>query len=192
MADIRIVKKELRAKYRKLREDLSVEQKQRYDEQIYQRFISTDFYKNAKTILCFVSTNLEVDTIQLINRAIADQKTVAVPKCLNLLGNMEFYMIHSLDDLEKSTFSLLEPNIKKSKKLDNFSDSICVLPGFAFDREGYRIGFGKGYYDRFLNKYNGKKVAICYNNCIANQLPRGRYDVAADYIVTPKYIITTK
>jgi 5-formyltetrahydrofolate cyclo-ligase len=192
MADIRIVKRELRAKYRKIREDLPLAEKQRYDKQIFERFIACDFYKNAKTILCFVSTPLEVDTIRLINRALADKKTVAVPKCLNLEGKMDFYIIHSLNDLEKSTFSLLEPDIKKSKKLKNFKNSICVLPGFAFDKDGYRIGFGKGYYDRFLNKYDGKKIAVCYNNCITNQLPRGRYDVAADYIVTPKYILTTK
>ncbi|WMJ23435.1 5-formyltetrahydrofolate cyclo-ligase [Paludicola sp. MB14-C6] len=192
MADIRLIKNELRSKYRKLREDMSAEQKQCYDQQIFNRLINTDHYKDAKTIITFVSTNLEVDTIQLINKAIEDHKRVAVPKCTNLIGNMEFYIINSLDDLEKSTFSLMEPNIKKSEKLMDYKDSICILPGFAFDREGYRIGFGKGYYDRFLNNYDGKKIAVCYNNCIANKLPRGRFDVAANFIVTPKYILTTK
>lgn len=192
ITDIRIVKKELRAKFRKIRESFDPAFKKEYDSAIQRKFLSSNIYQEAKTILCFISTNLEVETRGIIKQAFLDKKTVAVPKCLNKNGKMKFFIITSFDDLEESTFSLLEPNIKKCKEIKDFSYSICILPGFAFDREGYRIGFGKGYYDRFLNKYDGIKVAICYNECIVSSLPRGRYDIAADYIVTQKYILTTQ
>lgn len=192
ISDIRIVKSELRKKFRLIRKSFDITTKKQYDENIKTRLLNSSMYKQAKTILCFVSTNLEIDTYDIINQAFNDNKVVAVPKCINKKGKMNFYIINSFDDLEKSTFDLLEPNIDKCKELKQYSDSICILPGFAFDMEGYRIGFGKGYYDRFLNKYDGIKVAICYNECMTSNLPRGKFDVPADYIVTQKYILTTK
>lgn len=188
--DIRVIKRELRAKYRSVRETMSPQEKKTYDNQIEQRFLSTPMYQNAKKLLCFVSTDLEVNTFGILEQAFQDNKIVAVPKCLNARGSMKFYQIRSFDDLEKATFSLWEPKVKQCKELVDFKDALCVLPGFAFDREGYRIGFGKGYYDRFLNHYTGLKIAVCYNQCIAPNLPRGKYDVAADYVVTQKYILT--
>lgn len=190
--DIRVIKKELRAKYRSIRKEMPSQLKAKYDEQIQEKFLSTPMYQKAKKILCFVSTELEVDTFGILKKAFDDKKIVAVPKCLNEKGSMKFYEIQSFDDLEKATFSLWEPKINQCKELKNFEDAICILPGFAYDRDGYRIGFGKGYYDRFLHKYDGIKIAVCYNECISSKLPHGKYDIAADYVVTPKYILTIK
>lgn len=190
--DIRIVKKALRQKFRSIREVMPLGQKEQLDLQIFQKLTTFCEYQKAKTILIFVSTKVEVDTIKIIQRAFRDGKKVAVPKCLDKKGKMAFFVIKSLDELQKASFDLLEPDVKKSPLLVDFSSSICVLPGFAFDTNGYRIGFGKGYYDRFLQKYAGIKIGICYNSCIADSLPHGRYDVSANFIVTPKYILTMK
>lgn len=190
MSDIRVIKKELRAKYRGIRQNMRQIEKHCYDNQIFNRLIGSAFYQSAKTVLCFVSTEVEVDTLQFINQALKDKKIVAVPKCLNRTGHMDFFIINSLESLTASTFNLLEPDVKKCKRLKLYSDSICIIPGFAFDKDGYRIGFGKGYYDRFLNRYSGIKVGICYNSCIAGALPQGKYDVSADYVVTPKYLLS--
>lgn len=190
--DIREFKKELRQKYRKIRQDMSKSEKSYYDSQILERILSSPIYKNAKTLLCFVSSDIEVDTKRLIERALCDGKTVAVPYCLDFFGSMDFYVIKSLLDLKAQSYGILEPDIEKAPKLTDYKDSICILPGFAFDREGFRIGFGKGYYDRFLKRYTGIKVGVCYNSCIANNLPHGKYDLPADYIITQKYTITTK
>lgn len=192
MTDIRQVKRELRARYRGLRESMEPARKRADDEAIFRRLTSSDFYRRAKTVLCFVSTGIEVDTWPLLRRCLADGKTVAVPRCLNKKGRMDFFVIKSLDELYPSTFGLYEPDPDRSPRLKSYAGSMCVLPAFAFDREGYRIGFGKGYYDRFLQRYGGLKVGVCYSSCIAEGLPRGRFDVAADYIVTPKYTLTVK
>ena len=169
--DIRIVKRKLRAKYRSYRENLDPVEKERMDDRIYDRIVSSQYYQNAHTLLCFVSTDIEVNTHSLLMKALSDGKQVAVPKCLDRNGRMDFFQIRGMQDLSPAMFS---------------------LPAFAFDTGGYRIGYGKGYYDRFLQKYHGIKVGVCYNYCIVPELPHGRFDVPADYIVTPKYTITVK
>ena len=190
--DIRPVKRELRQKYRALREAMDPVEKERYDQAIFERLVQLPSYQKARAILCFVSTAIEVDTLRILQRAFQDGKTVAVPKCLDRKGTMDFFVIRSLDDLTPGEFSLLEPDPDRVPALTQYQDSICILPAFAFDADGYRLGFGKGYYDRFLRRYTGEKIGICYNSCIAPYLPRGRYDETADYIVTPKYVLTVK
>lgn len=190
ITDIRAVKRELRARYRAIREGFSPTQKQSYDEAITEQIKALPLYRQAGTLLCFVPTPIEVDTTMLIRHALEQGKQVAVPKCLDDQGNMDFFLISSLEELTPQRFGLLEPDPEKHQKLTDFRRSVCILPGFAFDTEGYRIGFGKGYYDRFLRRYRGTRLAVCYNECITDHLPRGRFDLPADYIVTPKYILT--
>ena len=192
ITDIRPIKRQLRAKYRKIREGLDPAQKQAWDEAILKKITSTHFYKEANTLLCFVSTAIEVDTYGLLQHALDANKTVAVPKCLDKEGHMAFYIIKSFADLKQDTFGLMEPDTEKCAPVSDFDNAVCILPGFAFDTEGFRIGFGKGYYDRFLQRFEGMKVGICYPPCMTNDLPHGRFDVPADYIVTPKYILTIK
>jgi len=192
IVDIRPLKKELRAKYRKIRENMDPTQKSEADAAILERITSAAFYREAETLLCFVSTPIEVDTTGLIRHAFSQGKTVAVPKCLDRSGHMAFFKIKSLEELKEDTFGLLEPDPAIHPKVENFTGALCILPAFAFDTEGYRIGFGKGYYDRFLQRFDGVKAGICYPSCIANKLPHGRYDVAADYVVTPKYILSIR
>lgn len=190
--DIRVVKQNLRKKYRDIRRNMSGNQKTIYDRAIFDKFINFHKYQSAKVLLCFVSTDIEVDTIMLINHAFENGKKVAVPKCLDKNGNMEFFLINSLDELKEDSFGLLEPDENTAVMLEDYRNSLCVLPGFAFDTYGYRIGFGKGFYDRFLQKYKGVRVGVCYNSCMTTTLPHGRFDVSADYVVTQKYILTVK
>lgn len=187
--DIRIEKNRIRQKYKSIREQMPAYEKRDLDQKIFKRIIASQSYKKAKTLLCFVSTKHEIDTHELIKHAFENNKTVAVPKCINQKGSMGFYIINSFDDLKKSTFGLLEPDRDTAKRLLDFSDSICILPGLSFDKFGFRIGYGKGYYDRFLSKYMGKKIGVCYDNCMSDVLPRGKYDVAADMIVTQVGVI---
>lgn len=190
--DIRPVKRALRAKYRSLREEMDPAEKAGYDRQIFERLIATPFYQKAKALLCFVSTDIEVDTHRLISRALADGKRVAVPKCLDRKGTMEFYEIHGLSELSPGEFALLEPDITHALPFTDYKNSLCILPAFAFDRDGFRLGFGMGYYDRFLHRFTGMKLGVCYNSCIAPALPHGRFDVPADYIITQKYTLTVR
>ena len=182
--DIRVYKQELRIRFKALRQDMAPEERIENDRRIVSLLCNTWQYQSADTIVTYVSTPLEVDTKALITRALADNKRVAVPYCVDNTRDMEFYYIGSIDELKKRTFGVLEPMAEPENLVTNFSGSICIVPGLAFDRQGYRLGYGKGYYDRFLADYRGFTIGICYKSCMTHLLHRGRYDIACDMVVT--------
>ena len=105
---------------------------------------------------------------------------------------MNFYYINSLADLSSGSFGVLEPAADKGKMLTETENTICIVPAFRFDKSGYRLGYGKGYYDRYLSKYKGSTIGICYSQNIKEELFHGKYDRTVDMIVTEKQILTTK
>lgn len=176
----------LREQYRKMREKMTAQYKHSLDIEIASRFLCTREYMNAKTLLTYVSRDTEVDTIGIIHAAFANKKQVAVPKCEGN-GVMKFYLINSMDDLKKGYASILEPDISKCRLLEDFSQSVCIVPALSFDPEGYRLGFGGGYYDRFLSTYRGLSVGLCYGSFVKWELPRENFDIAVDLLVTDRY-----
>lgn len=186
--DIRIIKGELRTRFKTLRREMDSQVKAEKDAAILKRLLELPEYKAATLVLTYVSTAIEVDTLELIRRALAEGKRVAVPYCIPGKIDMLFCEIFSLDDLTPGSFGVLEPDPEKQPVLREFSDSVCVLPGLGFDLEGYRLGYGKGYYDRFLSKYPGTNLGVCYNVCLKPLLPHGRYDRMVDVLVTEKFV----
>lgn len=189
VSDIREYKKELRIQCKAIRENMKPDAKSQRDENIFGKIISSTAYSKSSIILTYVSTDIEVDTFRLINKAIEDKKRVAVPRCIDGTRDMDFYFIKSTDDLEKGSFGVLEPDPQKCVKAYAFETALCIIPGLAFDMQGYRLGYGKGYYDRFLSAHPKLiKMGICYCSCTCNELIHGRYDVGADFLVTEKYL----
>lgn len=187
--DIRIHKKELRDKYKQIRRDMTAEVKNERDNQIFSRLINMEAYKKSKLVLTYVSTDIEVDTISFIEYALKDNKIVAVPRCVDGTRDMDFYVIKSVNDLEEGSFSVLEPVPEKCEKLKNFDNAFCIVPALVYDSYGYRLGYGKGYYDRFLSAHkNMFLVGIGYCCCMVTKLIHGHFDVAVNTIVTEKYV----
>lgn len=190
--NIRQRKNELRAVYKRLRATCPKDVKEELDRKLTKQFLSLEEYKNCKTLFAFVSTPIEVDTSKIIETALKDGKRLAVPKCIDKTGLMDFYYISSTDCLKKGAFSIMEPDETLCEKVTDFSDGLCLVPGLCFDYQGYRLGFGKGYYDRFLEKFCGISVGICYSRCIEKELPKGIFDKNADILVTDKFINYTR
>ncbi len=163
-------------------------EKEKKDTAVLSKLVALPEYRNAKLVLTYVSTAIEVDTHALICRALSDGKRVAVPYCVPGKIEMLFCEITSLSDLAPGSFGVLEPDPEKQIVLDSFPNSVCILPGLAFDLCGYRLGYGKGYYDRFLSRYHGKNVGVCYNACLKPVLPHGRYDKMVSVLVTEKFV----
>lgn len=189
--NIKEIKTGLRSKYRRLREDLSEEEKQSLDMEIQSRLLSLREYSQADTVFTYVSKELEVDTLAVVRAAWANQKRVAVPRCVPGTRDMEFYYIRSWQDLEPASFGVMEPVVERCERVEDASKGFCLVPGFSFDVQGFRLGYGGGYYDRFLSRYGGFTVGICYSFCVQWNLPHGYYDRSVDLLVTEKYVRRT-
>lgn len=176
------VKGDLRKLYRKKRRDIT--DKPEKDAQICEEIICSDFYLFADKVLAFASTDEEINTDVIIRDALMLGKTVALPVCKDDKGNMDFYVISSFSDLKEGFWGIREPDTEKCEKLSDFEKSICIVPALAFDKRGYRLGYGRGYYDIFLDKYKGATVGVCYREFVCDELPVEEHDMAVDYLIT--------
>ncbi|MBR7092777.1 MAG: 5-formyltetrahydrofolate cyclo-ligase [Clostridia bacterium] len=186
ITDIRPVKSALREKYKAMRLSLDSDVKQNWDEAVTRRVLSLWQYRSCEWLLIYVSTPIEVDTHALVRQALADGKKVAVPRCVPQTRDMEFYRITSLEELVPGTFGVLEPEPSAQNLVQAPAHALCVVPAFCYDREGFRLGYGKGYYDRFLFRYEGQLIGLCYDNCMTGRLPHGRYDRCVSLVVTER------
>ena len=167
----------LRNEYKKIRKNIGNKEEQ--DNVIFNKVINLEEYKQSDLILIYVSLKDEVDTIKLIKHSLEIDKKVAVPKCIG--DNIVFYYINSLEDLEERYFGILEP--KTNEIVNNFNNSICIVPGLAFDKQNNRIGYGRGFYDRFLEKYNGIKIGLTYKECICDKIDEDENDIKMDKVI---------
>ena len=188
--DIREYKRTIREKYKQIRASISPDERKIKTAAITSRLYSLRQYQNCTTLLAYVSIGTEVSTKEIIQTALADGKRVAVPLSLPETKEMKFYYISSLDDLTPGTYGVPEPDPQALELAENFSSCLCIVPALVYDPKGYRMGYGKGYYDRFLSKFNGYKLGIAFDECTcASFLPRGKFDTAVDLIITDKRTI---
>lgn len=184
--DIRPVKARLRSDLKKKRLSMPQIKKSIMDRKIQNRLMNLWAFREAALILTYVSTPIEVDTHYMIETALKSGKTVAVPKCQEESRLMNFYPIQSLAELSPGAFKVLEPIKTNKNPLKDFEGSVCIVPGFSFDKEGFRLGYGKGYYDRFLKDYTGTAIGICYSDCVKENLPHGKNDRNIHMLITEK------
>lgn len=170
----------LRKKYKALRDSLS-EKNVEYSRLICERCASLDEFKGADTVLLYFAKGSEVDLSSLAEKAFGMGKCVAYPRCCGE-GMMTFHKISSLSELVKGSFGIMEPPL--DAPLCREGRAICFVPALAFDLEGFRLGWGGGYYDRYLVGFKGTKIGVTYDVCVADKLPRGEHDIKTDYIIT--------
>ena len=181
------IKNELRRFYRDKRKTLT--DKTIKDELICECFLNSQLYKDSQTLLCYAALKDEINTDRIIEKALEDGKRVALPRCSDLNGNMDFYYIKSLSDLAVGAFGIREPDPDICEKVRSFADCVCLVPALVFDESGYRLGYGKGFYDRFIKKFIFISVGLCYNEFLKDTLPVEEHDEAVDYIATESKII---
>ena len=184
-------KQRLREERLAAREALSEQERIVLDDLITHKLLATSEYAEATTVLTYVSVSSEVSTRMFIECALRDGKTVAVPRCLP--GHcLEFVAIASLEQLVAAPFNLLEP-AKELPALaeDQNNNSICIVPALLVDTKGYRLGYGAGFYDRFLSTYPGKKICLAYQqNLSRTMLPHTAFDIAVDMVITESDVLT--
>ena len=178
-------KKLIRKHILEKRKNISKEDKEEKDKIILKRILNSQEYKEAKKLFIYVSLKDEVDTIELIKAALRDNKEVFVPYVVSKAEGMIAVNIKSLEDLETGSYGILEPkDISKSIK-DKIELDLIIAPAVAITETGYRIGYGGGFYDRFLQDIGKDTVAIVivYKEQITKDIPIESHDYIFDNII---------
>ncbi len=176
-------KKSLRAEYKAVRDSIDADIRKNQDAIIFQKVIELKEYKRANTIFVYVSFGSEVETKRIIERIISDGKYAVIPKCDTKSHTMHTFKIDSLSQLKKGAYGIEEPCEDCVEVLKEHID-LVVVPGLCFDLKGNRLGYGGGYYDRFLADFKGFTVGLSYNECIADIVPADEYDCRLDLIIS--------
>lgn len=149
-------------------------------------------FKAARTVGVTVSAFPEVDTHELIRKCWQDGKRVAVPKCWRKDRSMDFYAITHFNQLETVYMQLKEPKVEETERLAPGDIDLLVVPGVVYTEEGYRIGFGGGYYDRYLAGYSGATRSLAFDLQLADRIFVEPHDIPVDAIHTESRFIETR
>ena len=187
-------KTQRRRELKKARTELGDERRAAIDAKIAKNVQTLPEYENADLILPYLSFGAEIDTRALIEDAWSRGKTVALPRCVEGTRDMRWYRVESLDSLVMSKFGVEEPAENPAFEVDPnaFERALAFVPGLEFDREGYRLGYGGGFYDTFLSAFAGISVGLCrepFLRAEGDLLQRGAYDLAAQMVVTDVQIV---
>jgi 5-formyltetrahydrofolate cyclo-ligase len=186
-------KKLLRLETLRKRSELNDDEKQIKDNIILEKLFETDLYKNSRNIFTYINFGNEINTIKLINRVLKDKKNISVPKTYKETKTMNAVFIPSLKDLKANSMGILEP-IDDSVVMKKEEIDLIIVPGTVFDKEFNRIGYGGGYYDRYLEDiaYKNNKVVLAYDFQVIDKIENEEHDVKVDLIITEKQVIVNK
>lgn len=174
--DKRALRKEIREKKRAMTEEQICEASLRLGELLVQ----SEMYQHAKTVYGYLPFNQEVRTTPMLQRALLDGKRVAVPKIYG--DEMKFIYLNDFSRVEKSSFGIPEP-VEDGLVADD-PTALVLMPGLAFDAQGHRIGYGGGFYDRFLAKEpNHPTIALCYEFQMLPELQTQEHDIPVDCVL---------
>ena len=183
-------KKKIRQEMLAARDAISQEERERLSKDILKRIEALPEFQQAETILAFVGYGSEPNTLPSLEQWMNSGKKVFCPVVLG--ETMEFYQIHSLSELKDGYKGIKEPVPSDERKYISSDKDFMLLPGLVFDREGNRIGYGKGFYDRYLSDgFSGEMAAIAFSiQMVENgRIPAEETDHTIKYIVTEKEII---
>ena len=170
----------LRRQIREQKRAMSEEEIVRRSEKLGELFAASEAYRNAKTIYGYLPYNQEVRTVPMLERALREGKQVAVPKVYG--DTMKFILLSDLSQVEKGYAGIPEP--VTDEPVANDPTALVLMPGLAFDRAGHRIGYGGGFYDKFLAaEPNHPTIALCYDFQMLPQLETEEFDIPVDLVL---------
>lgn len=183
----------LRKKWMKKRKKVAKKEGNVKSEIIRKKILSLREIKESKNIMIYVSYRSEVSTNKLIISLLNNNKRIFAPYCIKDEKRMEVVEIENPDqDLEKGAYGIKEPAKRiRNNKIDPKNLDIVVVPAVAFSKSGYRVGYGGGYYDRFLERLANKTISIGinYEEMLFDKVPKEDHDLAVDMVVTDKRLL---
>ncbi len=187
-------KDELRAKYLASRAEMNSEEKASRDAAIAKYAVGLMSFRYAEYVLLYAELENEIAVSEIARAAFALGKKVAYPRCDKATHTMKYHIITSLDDLKVDSYGIREPAEDApvyDPKIETGS-AVCFVPGLLYDKYGYRLGYGKGFYDRYLSDFSGCKIGVIYSDYVVDNVPRGRFDVCVDILLTEKGVKSVK
>lgn len=183
-------KQELRKELKKRRDGLPQDVRVAYSRQICQNLLDLPMIKEADFIYAYSATRSEVSLQALIEDALVRHSRIGMPKVFG--DTMDFFAIRQVSDLKEGAFGILEPQADENDLLTD-NRGICLVPGLGFDAAGGRIGYGKGYYDRYLQAFPGLiRIGCCFDEQLIEEIPKEAQDVSMDYLMTPSGLLVCK
>ncbi len=179
-------KEKIRAYMKAQRKQLSKEEIEEKSAKITLALFSCDALKNVNTIMVYLPSFNEVRTDKMTEKFFEEGKKVVAPVTDEENISLTPYLFTDTKELIKGAYGIKEP--KKDFGVEKSEIDAVIVPGIAFDKNGNRMGFGKGYYDRFLEGFGGKKIGICYDFQIIDAIPTNEHDIAMDYIISEENI----
>ena len=179
-------KKEIRNDMRQLLKRMDEETYIYRSRLILQRLLQEPSIIKGKTIAVTMSVFPEVETHEIIKALWRMGKIVAVPKCEPKIHAMEFYGISNFDQLETVYLNIEEPKTSETTYISKQEIDVIIVPGVVFNEAGYRVGFGGGYYDRYLSVFNGEKISIAFDEQIVDTVPTEVHDIPVNIVLSDK------
>jgi 5-formyltetrahydrofolate cyclo-ligase len=177
-------KQYLRRKFKKLRDSLPIAYQRSASEKIAKKVLALPEIKRAQTIGLYLSKGSEVRTFSIVKNLLQLKKTVAVPKVYKKSMHLHFHIIRSLKDCCLGMFNILEP-LSRCPRIDPKKMQVLLIPGIVFDKQGYRLGYGKGFYDRFIKKHqHDLTLGLTYRKTLIQRLPRQKTDISVHRVMT--------
>ena len=182
-------KKKTRQTLLQQRRAFSATEKTRAEQQILKFLQSWDVFRQAETIHIFISKTDEPDTSLIIESAWESGKTIAVPYVVPDTFELFHSQLNTFKDLSSGALGALEPSPKVRIAMNPKNFDLVIIPGVAFDRLGGRLGYGKGYYDRFLEKTGAFRLALAFDFQVLVRVPTEKHDVPMNGILTESGLI---
>ncbi len=191
MTGLKFEKNQIREEVLKKRLDIPSDIRDKADMKMCERLFSLASFRFAETVLLYFPIKCEPDALRIMDRIISAGKKVALPKCYPETFFMQYKYISSVSELCEGAYGIMEPDENaQNYEPSEFKNDICIVPAVCFDKHGYRIGYGKGYYDRFLSNFGGTSIGFTMSTLLFEELPKGKYDRSVDLIITEKGVIS--
>ncbi|MFV5335807.1 5-formyltetrahydrofolate cyclo-ligase [Bacillus paralicheniformis] len=159
-------------------------------EAIHRKLFQSKQWKKASVIALTISRNREVPTEPIIEQARLEGKTVCIPKCMPDTKEMHFRSFQDESDLEVVYFGLQEPIVHKTGRMEPEDIDFILVPGICYDRTGYRIGYGGGYYDRYLSGFTKDTASLAFECQVIDHVPKEPHDIPVEQIFTEDAVYT--
>ena len=183
-------KKEIRQQMIKRLNNLPFEQKKEQEKNIYELLFGMEQWKKAEMVALTLSQELELTTYPIIEKAWKEGKAVVVPRTKKN-REMDFVVYSSTTPMETSSFGLTEP-LKTLPAIPKSKIDLVIVPGLAYSEKGYRVGFGGGYYDRFLADYKGTTISLVFKEQKLVSIPVEAFDIPLDFLITVEKVKSLK